>query len=83
MREAGENPVTLDKELYPLLYAHERESRSESGPLAAEAAEKVEVWAQKGFSFRKCASQKTYSRKNRTLCSLRESNFPQKSLPKS
>ena len=49
MREAGENPVTWDKQLYPLLYAHEREFRSESGPLAADAAEKVEIRAQEGL----------------------------------
>ena len=36
----------------PLLYAHEFEPRSESGPLAADAAEKVEVRAQEGVPSR-------------------------------
>ena len=35
----------------PLLYAHERGFRSESGPLAASAAEKVEIRAQEGLPY--------------------------------
>ena len=64
MRKAGENPVTLGgsasakkiekqrSEKRPLLYAHERGFRSESGPLAASAAEKVEIRAQEGLPSR-------------------------------
>ena len=63
MRKAGGNPATLGGsasavkweavfyEQRPLLYAHEFEPRSESGPLAADAAEKVEVRAQEDLTF--------------------------------
>lgn len=73
MRKAGGNPATGGRGFRgepgavlsrPLLYAHERGLRRESGSLAAYAAEKAGVRAQAACR-RKCASQKTYCTRSR------------------